>query len=221
MNLNCNSLKSDRMNWINELQCWKKNCSWNIDCNFQKKKKQNFWLMKIEIVFDESDVQKMNEHRENWMKVETHKKCQLLNEMIHTINSRILQLLIDWTLHRFEQSRITIESQNEWFCALQSQKHLDETDELDEKIFEVYEAMTDEKDQLMHLWNLDLKIFEKHWRTDICEKNKHFDVFQMREVVKKQTTIEKDMQRVNHTEKKIWQRVFQQFIEALIQRHSA
>ena len=181
----------------------------------------NQMLMNQKIVFDESDVQKKNEHRECWMNRETHNKCQTLNETIHTKNSRILRQHTDSTLEWFEKSKITTESKNEWFCVSQLLKLLDETDERDERTYDPYEATTDEIAQRSHLWNLDLKQSERHWRINICEAKKHFDVFQMREVVQNKTTIEKDMQQANHHEKKIWQRVFQQFIEQSIRVISA
>ena len=94
--------------------------------------------------------------------IEHIKKCQQSLETIRTKDSKNLQLLIDQTQHKFEMLKITIESKNELFFVLQSQKHLDEIDDIDERTYEVCEAMTDETDLLMHLWNLDLKQSEKH-----------------------------------------------------------
>lgn len=84
----------------------------------------------------------------------------------------------------------------------------------------MYEATTDETDQPMHLWNLDLKIYERHWTIDICERFKRFDVYQMLEAVNHEMTIEKDTQHLIETEKEIWKRVFEQFIEQSMQVNS-
>ena len=84
----------------------------------------------------------------------------------------------------------------------------------------MYEATTDETDQLMPLWNLDLKIYERHWTIDICERFKRFDVYQMLEAVNHEMTIEKDTQHLIEIEKEIWKRVFEKFIEQSMQVNS-
>ena len=83
------------------------------------------------------------------------------------------------------------------------QKHLDETDELDERTSEVYEATTDEKDPCMRCPKLDWKQYEKRLRTDISERFRRFDVYPTLEAVNHEMTSDTDMQHQTETEKEI------------------
>ena len=210
------------MNWMNWMNKQKKDCWMNIDCRFQKKKRQSFEKTDERMLI----MCQKNDTLEKLQKTEHIKKCQKSREMIHTKDSKIYRTNIDLILQWFETLRITIESKNELFCALQLQKHLDVRNERENEIVEMYETMTDETELHMQQFKQALKKSEWHWTIVYCEKNKHFDVFQIGIIAKNQMTIEKDMQHhhlESDTENRIWLRVLNRYIEneILIQQLSA
>lgn len=80
-NQNCNRLKQEQMNWTKQMKKQKTDCWMSIDCRFQNQKLKK-WLMN-------------SEHLENWMQIETHKKCQKSKQQMNTKDSKNLQQHID------------------------------------------------------------------------------------------------------------------------------